>query len=223
MSDWELEFDELNELAEKSQFKKLKAILDEKNEMDVAEFISQLPHEKALATFRILQKDLASDVFACMEPDQQEEIVSSISDTELNLIIEDLATDDAVDLVEEMPANVARRILRLATAQTRNQINQYLKYPENSAGSIMTSEYVALRAAMNVQDAFQYIRQHGVDKETIYTCYVIDEKRKLIGVITLKDLLMNPYEAVIRDIMDDNVIQVTTTEDSEEVSQLFNR
>lgn len=129
MSDWELEFDELNELAEKSQFKKLKAILDEKNEMDVAEFISQLPHEKALATFRILQKDLASDVFACMEPDQQEEIVSSISDTELNLIIEDLATDDAVDLVEEMPANVARRILRLATAQTRNQINQYLKYP----------------------------------------------------------------------------------------------
>lgn len=223
MSDWELEFDELNELAEKSQFKKLKAILDEKNEMDVAEFISQLPHEKALATFRILQKDLASDVFACMEPDQQEEIVSSISDTELNLIIEDLATDDAVDLVEEMPANVARRILRLATAQTRNQINQYLKYPENSAGSIMTSEYVALRAAMNVQDAFQYIRRHGVDKETIYTCYVIDEKRKLIGVITLKDLLMNPYEAVIRDIMDDNVIQVTTTEDSEEVSQLFNR
>lgn len=174
MSDWELKFDELNELAETSQFKKLKAILDEKNEMDVAEFIGQLPHEKALATFRILQKDLASEVFACMDPDEQQEIIRGISDTELNQIIEDLYTDDAVDMIEEMPANVARRILRLATPETRAQINQYLKYPENSAGSIMTSEYVALRATMNVEQAFSYIRHHGVDKETIYTCYVID-------------------------------------------------
>ncbi len=223
MSDWELKFDELNELAETSQFKKLKSILDEKNEMDVAEFIGQLPHEKALATFRILQKDLASEVFACMDPDEQQEIIRGISDTELNQIIEDLYTDDAVDMIEEMPANVARRILRLATPETRAQINQYLKYPENSAGSIMTSEYVALRATMNVEQAFSYIRHHGVDKETIYTCYVIDNQRKLIGVITLKDLLMNPYETVISEIMDDNVIQVTTTEDREDVSQIFTK
>lgn len=223
MSDWELKFDELNELAETSQFKKLKAILDEKNEMDVAEFIGQLPHEKALATFRILQKDLASEVFACMDPDEQQEIIRDISDTELNQIIEDLYTDDAVDMIEEMPANVARRILRLATPETRAQINQYLKYPENSAGSIMTSEYVALRATMNVEQAFSYIRHHGVDKETIYTCYVVDNQRKLIGVITLKDLLMNPYETVVSEIMDDNVIRVTTTEDREDVSQIFNK
>ena len=160
------------------------------NPVDIAAIFDELEEDRLPLLFRLLPKELASETFVEMAPEAQELLIRGFSDSELKEVIDELYVDDAVDIVEEMPANVARRILRLATPETRAQINQYLKYPENSAGSIMTSEYVALRATMNVEQAFSYIRHHGVDKETIYTCYVVDNQRKLIGVITLKDLLL---------------------------------
>jgi len=213
----------LLELVRQRQFRTLRQELSEMNEVDVAAFIEELDPEKTVVVFRMLPKELASDVFACLELDKQQHIVNSITDKELTNIIEDLSVDDAVDMVEELPANIVRRVLQNATPETRSQINEFLKYPENSAGSIMTAEYVGLRKTMTVEDAFAYIRQHGVDKETIYTCYVMDNKRALEGVVTVKDLLMNPYETLIEDIMDTRVIKAKTTDDREDVVELFSK
>ena len=217
------ELNRLHELADSKKFKKLRDILSDMNEVDIADMISETSPEIALVIFRLLPKDLASDVFACLEPEQQQAIITSIEDQELHRIIEDLSIDDAVDMVEEMPASVVKRILKAATPATRSLINQYLQYPDNSAGSIMTAEYVALRPTMTVEEAFAYIRKNGVDKETIYTCYVITASRKLLGVVTLKDLLMNPYETTVEDIMDDHIISAFTTDDQEEVAASFNK
>ena len=205
--------DALLQLVNERQFRTLRQELSEMNEVDVAAFIEELDPEKTVVVFRMLPKELASDVFACLELDKQQHIVSSITDKELTNIIEDLSVDDAVDMVEELPANIVKRVLQNATPETRSQINEFLKYPENSAGSIMTAEYIGLRKTMTVEDAFTYIRKHGVDKETIYTCYVMDNKRTLEGVVTVKDLLMNPYETLIEDIMDTHVIKAQTTDD----------
>ena len=213
----------LLELVRQRQFRTLRQELSEMNEVDVAAFIEELDPEKTVVVFRMLPKELASDVFACLELDKQQHIVSSITDKELTNIIEDLSVDDAVDMVEELPANIVKRVLQNATPETRSQINEFLKYPENSAGSIMTAEYIGLRKTMTVEDAFAYIRQHGVDKETIYTCYVMDNKRALEGVVTVKDLLMNPYETLIEDIMDTRVIKAKTTDDREDVVDLFSK
>ena len=213
----------LLELVNERQFRTLRQELSEMNEVDVAAFIEELDPEKTVVVFRMLPKELASDVFACLELDKQQHIVSSITDKELTSIIEDLSVDDAVDMVEELPANIVKRVLQNATPETRSQINEFLKYPENSAGSIMTAEYIGLRKTMTVEDAFSYIRKHGVDKETIYTCYVMDNKRTLEGVVTVKDLLMNPYETLIEDIMDTRVIKAQTTDDREDVVELFNK
>ena len=213
----------LLDMAENKQYLKLKSELVDMNEYDIAEILSEMPPEKALVVFRLLPKDLSSDVFACLDIDEQQHIINSIEDKELNSIIEDLAIDDAVDMVEELPASMVKRILKNATPETRKQINQFLQYPDNSAGSIMTNEYVALRPQMSVREAFDYIRAHGVDKETIYTCYVITPSRELLGVVTLKDIMMSAYDVRIQDIMDDNVITATTTEDQEEVAADFNK
>ena len=213
----------LLQLVNERQFRTLRQELSEMNEVDVAAFIEELDPEKTVVVFRMLPKELASDVFACLELDKQQHIVSSITDKELTNIIEDLSVDDAVDMVEELPANIVKRVLQNATPETRSQINEFLKYPENSAGSIMTAEYIGLRKTMTVEDAFSYIRKHGVDKETIYTCYVMDNKRTLEGVVTVKDLLMNPYETLIEDIMDTHVIKAQTTDDREDVVELFNK
>ena len=213
----------LLELVRSKKFRTLRQVLSEMNEVDVAAFIEELDPEKTVVVFRMLPKELASDVFACLELDKQQHIVSSITDKELTNIIEDLSVDDAVDMVEELPANIVKRVLQNATPETRSQINEFLKYPENSAGSIMTAEYIGLRKTMTVEDAFTYIRKHGVDKETIYTCYVMDNKRTLEGVITVKDLLMNPYETLIEDIMDTRIIKARTTDDREDVVDLFNK
>ena len=213
----------LLELVRSKKFRTLRQVLSEMNEVDVAAFIEELDPEKTVVVFRMLPKELASDVFACLELDKQQHIVSSITDKELTNIIEDLSVDDAVDMVEELPANIVKRVLQNATPETRSQINEFLKYPENSAGSIMTAEYIGLRKTMTVEDAFTYIRKHGVDKETIYTCYVMDNKRTLEGVVTVKDLLMNPYETLIEDIMDTRVIKAQTTDDREDVVELFNK
>ena len=214
---------ELTDLAGAKQFLKLKALLSDLNEVDIAELLGELTPEQAMVVFRLLPKDLASEVFACLEIEEQQAIINSLEDRELHSIIEDLAIDDAVDMVEELPASMVKRILKAATPATRTLINQYLQYPDNSAGSIMTAEYVALRPMMTVEQAFAYIRRNGVDKETIYTCYVISPDRTLLGVVTLKDLLMNPYETLIQDIMDDNIIYALTTDDQEEVAALFNK
>ena len=179
--------------------------------------------EKKVLVYRMLPKELAADVFSFLEVEDQEHIINSITDYELGKIVEDLYVDDAVDMLEELPAIVVRRVLQNAAPETRALINQFLQYPENSAGSIMTAEYIGLKRNMTVEQAFAYIRANGVDKETIYTCFVTDSKRRLQGVVTVKDLLMNPYSTVIRDIMDENVICAVTTEDQEDVVETFNK
>ncbi len=214
---------DLIDLANSKRLKKLKDELCDMNEVDIAELLEALPPERSLVIFRLLPKDLSSDVFASLDSDERQHIIESIDDIELRRIFEDLAIDDAVDMVEELPASVVKRILKTATPATRSLINEYLQYPDNSAGSIMTAEYVALRPSMTVADAIQYIRTHGVDKETIYTCYVINPQRKLEGVVTLKDLLMHPYETTVQDIMDDNIMSAYTTDDQEEVAATFNK
>lgn len=223
MDEKELMIDELMQLVEDRKFRVLKDELSEMNEFDVAEFIGQLDPDKMVVVFRMLPKELATDVFACLEPDVQERIISDINDKELQYIIEELMIDDAVDMLEELPANIVKRVLLQATPGTRAQINEFLKYPENSAGSIMTAEYIGLRKTMTVSEAFAYIREYGEDKEIIYTCYVMDNKRNLEGVVTVKDLLMNSYETLIESIMDTHVIKAVTTQDREEVVELFNK
>ena len=215
--------EELMDLLNTRQFRKLKEVLTEMNEVDIATFIEELDSEKTVVVFRMLPKELASDVFACLEVEKQEHIINSITDYELGTIVDDLFVDDAVDMLEELPASVVKRVLQNARPDTRKLINQFLKYPENSAGSIMTAEYVGLKKTMTVEQAFAYIRKHGVDKETIYTCYVMDEKRRLEGVLTVKDLLMNPYEEVVGNIMDTHVIKAFTTEDQEDVADSFQK
>ena len=215
--------EELTELLEDRQFRKLRETMSEMNEVDIAEFIEELEAEKKVLVYRMLPKELAADVFSFLEVDDQEHIINSITDYELGKIVEDLYVDDAVDMLEELPAIVVKRVLQNATPETRNLINQFLQYPENSAGSIMTAEYIGLKRNMTVEQAFAYIRENGVDKETIYTCFVTDSKRCLQGVVTVKDLLMNPYDTIIKDIMDENIIYAVTTEDREDVVETFNK
>ena len=219
----ELKVEELKGLLESKQFRQLKEALTDMNEADIATFMEDLPPEKTVLVFRMLPKGVATDVFAFLESDQQEDIINNITDKEISHIIEDLYVDDAVDMLEELPAGVVQRVLKNAKPDTRNLINEFLKYPDNSAGSIMTTEYIGIRKNITVEEAFDYIRKHGVDKETIYTCYVKDEKRVLIGVVTVKDLLLADYSTVIADLMDTNVIKATTTQDREEVVDLFNK
>ena len=217
------DMEELLQYVEERKFRLLRSRLAEMNEADIAEFMEELDDNKKVLIFRMLPKDQAADAFAFLEPDIQQHIINSITDAEVSKIIEDLFVDDAVDMLEELPATVVKRVMRTAGTETRQLINQFLQYPENSAGSIMTAEYIGLKKYMNVEQAFAYIRAHGVDKETIYTCFVTDGQRRLEGVVTIKDLLMNPYEMKIQDIMDENVIKAVTTEDQEEVVDLFNK
>ncbi len=211
----------LTELLEAKNYRRVKEILVDANPADIAAFMEDLDAEKTLLIFRILPKELATDVFAELAVEKQEHIINGITDREIQTLLEDLFVDDAVDMVEELPANVVKRVLQNATPETRRLINQFLQYPEDSAGSIMTAEYVGLKGNMTVEQAFAYIRKYGVDKETIYTCYVMDDQRRLEGVVTVKDLLMNPYETIIQDIMDDQVISAVTTEDQEHVMETF--
>ena len=214
--------EELLALLSGKKYRELKSQLVEMNEVDIASFIEELDSEKTVVVFRMLPKELASEVFACLEVEQQQHIITSITDNELRAIIDDLYVDDAVDMLEELPATIVRRVLQNSSPDTRKLINQFLNYPENSAGSVMTAEYVGLKKNMTVEQAFDYIRKYGVDKETIYTCYVMDEKRRLEGVVTVKDLLMNDYAALMGDIMDPHVIKAYTTEDQEKVVETFN-
>jgi magnesium transporter len=213
--------DELTDLLDSRNMRTLKQRMEEMNEFDVAEFLSGIQDNRMPMVFRLLSKETAADVFANFEPPDQERIINSMTDSELAGIIEELFVDDAVDMMEELPANVVKRVMRSATPQTRALINQYLHYPEDSAGSIMTAEFVDLKKYMSVLESFARIRRIGEDKETIYICFVISAHRKLEGIVTVKDLLLADDDAVIEDLMDRNVIFATTTEDQESVSEKF--
>ena len=218
-----MDMERLVQLAEEKQYRQLKEALLEFPAVDVAAFMEELDSERTVIVFRMLPKDLAMDVFAELPVENQQHIINSITDQELSEIMEELYVDDAVDMEEELPAAVVRRVLKSTTPDTRKLINQFLNYPENSAGSIMTAEYVGLKKTMTVEECFAYIRKHAVDSETIYTCYVMDEGRHLDGVVTVKDLLMNPYETKVGDIMDTHVIKAYTTEDQEQVADTMNK
>ena len=213
------QFEELSGLLDAQRMKELQNRLEEMNEFDVAEFLTEVDTQRMPMVFRLLSKGKAAEVFANLEAPEQELIINSITDSELGAIIEDLYVDDAVDMMEELPANVVKRGMRTATRETRNLINQYLKYPENSAGSIMTAEFVDLKKYMNVREAIARIRRIGEDKETIYTCFVTSADRKLEGVVSVKDLLLNDDETVVGDIMDTNVVFCMTQDDQEEAAE----
>lgn len=210
-------------LLEKKNVKELRPILVAMNPADIAQFLSEVKEEELPLIFRLLPKDLAAETFVEMDSDMQETLITGFSDRELKLIIDELFLDDTVDIIEEMPANVVRRILNQSDPATRTAINEILKYPEDSAGSIMTIEYVNLKKDMTVKEAFARIRATGVDKETIYTCYVTDENRYLLGMVTVKTMLLNDYETKIGDIMETNVIYIDTLTDKEEVANQFNK
>lgn len=211
--------DELMELLNEHRMKELRTRLEDMNEFDAAQFLTEIDDGRMPMVFRMLSKETAADVFANFEAPEQEKIINSITDSELAAIVEELYVDDAVDMMEELPANVVKRVMRTATPETRNIINQYLNYPENSAGSIMTAEFVDLKKYMNVREAIARIRRIGADKETIYICFVTSADRKLEGVISVKDLLLADDETVIEEIMDTNVIFSMTHDDQEEVSE----
>ncbi len=211
----------LNLLA-KGDFSALKADLTEMNVVDIAEFLEELDKDAMIKVFRILPKDISADVFSYLDPDYQEDIVVSITDAEVGKLIDDLFLDDVVDFLEEVPANVVTRVLRSASPEMRKMINTFLSYPENSAGSIMTNEMVELHDRLTVAQAIDHIRLTGVDKETIYTCYCIDNSRHLMGTVDLSDLIFNDRSALIRDIMDDDrqLISVNTLDDQEKVADV---
>ncbi|MDD6021740.1 MAG: magnesium transporter [Acutalibacteraceae bacterium] len=216
-------FDQLFELIRNNDLKGLKAHLIEMNYVDIAEFIMLIENEKtAVMVFRILPKDRSADVFAYLDPDRQQMIVQSITDKEIESLMDDLFVDDAVDFLEEVPANVVRRVLANTDKETRETINRFLKYPDNSAGSVMTIEMVELHDRLNVREAINHIRETGIDKETIYTCYCIDDSRHLVGILPLRRLLLCDENKKIRDIMDDDeqIISVQTLDDQETVAAI---
>jgi len=205
------------------KFSMLKQILLEMNPADIAEFFKELSNEELLLAFRITPKDQAADAFIEMDAEEQETLIQSFSDSELKAVVEDLFVDEVVDIIEEMPANVVKRILRFTDANTRSWVNEILKYPEDSAGSIMTVEYVRLKKNMTVDDAILHIRKNGIDKETIYTCYVTDLNNKLIGIVSAKSLLLSDGSELIEDIMETNVIFFNTLDDKEDVANAFDK
>lgn len=213
----------LLELLKEKNYREFKKALVDINEADIAEFIDELDSENACLAFRLLPKAIATDVFAELDSEVQEHIINGMSDSDLQYIIEDLSIDDAVDMLEELPPAMVVRVLENATADTRKQINEILKYPENSAGSIMTVEFIGLKKTMTVKEAFDYIRKYGTDKETIYTCYVMGDYRVLEGVVTVKEMLMSSYEVLIEDIMDTKVIKADTLDHREDIVKIFNK
>ena len=211
----------LNTLLDEKKYPTVRDILITMNPSDVASILDELPEERLPLLFRLLPKEQAAETFVEMEPEAQELLIRGFSDSELREVLDELYVDDAVDIVEEMPANVVRRILSQADPQMRKEINEILRYPENSAGSIMTTEYVSLRPGMTVEESILRIRRTGVDKETIYTCYVTRD-RTLVGLVTVKDLLLAQDDDMkIEELMETNVISVNTHTDQEDVAQMF--
>lgn len=211
------------DLIEQKKYIELKKELAQMNEVDVAEILDPLDIHTTLVIFRMLPKDLAVEVFAHFSPEQQRDIINTITDKELKYIVEELFFDDMIDLIEEMPANLVKKILVNAKEEERKLINQFLKYPPNSAGSLMTIEYVDLKKDMTVKDALDHIKETGLDKETVYTCYVTGENRKLEGIVSLRKLVISDEKLLIKDIMNEDFIYVNTHDDQETVASVFKR
>ncbi len=213
----------LIQMLEEKKYTTLRDILETMNPSDIAEIFTDLEERQIPLLFRLLPKELAAETFVEMDPEEQEVLIRGFSDNELKEVVDELFVDDAASLVEEMPANVVKRILRQADPEMRRSINQILRYPDNSAGSMMTTEYVSLRPNMTVEEAILRIRRQGVDKETIYTCYVTKD-RTLLGIVSVKDLLLaEDDETKVSDIMLTNIISVTTLTDQEEVAKMFDK
>ncbi|MBQ8877404.1 MAG: magnesium transporter, partial [Lachnospiraceae bacterium] len=213
----------IRELLETKQYTSLRQKIADMNTADIAAVMEEMEEEELLKIFRILPKSMAADVFSYLEVDSQQYIITRLSEREAGNIIDNLMADDATDLLEEMPANVVKKLLASASAETRRDINHLLQYPEDSAGSIMTVEYVDLKESMTVEDAIARIRQVGVDSETINICYVLDSTRKLLGTVALRYLLISPSDAIIGEIMHENVVYVNTMMDQEEVARQFQK
>jgi len=226
MTETREEMMKIPELLRSRSYQELRSYLGELNPADIGEMLETLHDDQDISSeelvkiFRLIPKDLSSDTFVEMNPQMQQTLIDAFSDKELHEVVDDMYVDDTVDIIEEMPANVVTRILRNVDAATRRSINLILQYPEDSAGSIMTIEYTELHPYMTVREAFAEIRKTGVDKETIYTCYVT-EKKKLVGIVSVRELLLADYESKVGDIMEDNVISVTTTDDQELAAQMF--
>ena len=223
MEELKVLFDKWNELLKSGQYHSLKQELNDQNPADVAEYLEDLTPEKQLFVFRLLTKDLAAEVFSYMDSDMQEHIVKSISDSEIRNIVDEMYLDDTVDLLGELPANLVTKVLRNTDETKRYFINQFLNYPDNSAGSIMTIEFVAFHEDLTVAKAMAQLRQTGINKETIYTCYIVNASRVLVGVIALRDLILASDDTKIKDIMEDDVVSVKTLEDQEEVANIFKK
>lgn len=214
---------ELYEMIDQKQFIELREKLIQMNKVDVSEFLETLENETAMAVFRILPKKQASEVFAYFESDTQQDVINSITDQELSAVMEDLFIDDAADILEELPATVVKRVLKNATDEKRDLINQFLMYEENSAGSIMTAEFIDMKKQMSVSEAFVRIRETASGMETIYTCYVTGANKKLEGVISVKALILSNPDEIIENIMQTDVISVSTTDDREDVAGIFSK
>ena len=214
----------LANLDDAKKYQSLRDVMETLPAPDLAAVFEDLPAEKLPVLFRLCPKDLAADVFAELTPAAQQQLIDGLTDTELKAVVDELFVDDATDLVEEMPANVVKRILAQAEPATRRMINELLKYPEDSAGGVMTTELMALRPDMTVAQAMDTIRENGFDKETINNCYVTDSSRRLVGVVSLRVLVLaKNTEEPIKDLMDSNVVSVSTTTDQEDVSKLFEK
>ena len=215
--------EQVEDLVERKRWPDLRDMLCLLEPADISAILSELPEDRLPLLYRLLPKELAAEVFVEMEPEEQELLIKSFSDTELKEVLEELYVDDTVDIIEEMPASVVKRILQHADPETRKSVNEILKYPEDSAGSIMTTEFVDLKRDMTVEDAFKRIRRTGVDKETINICYVTDTSRHLLGLVSIRTLLLADEEDIIEDIMETNVIFATTLEDKEDVAQQLSK
>ena len=211
----------IEKLIEEKKYAEIKQILNEMNDYDIAEIFEDLPTTEQLKIFRLLQKDIAADVFSYMETDTQSKLITLLSEKEAVDIINDMASDDAADLMDEIPANVVSRLLNKVSVDARRDINQLLNYPEDSAGSIMTTEYMDLKEENTISDAIKKIKREYDDKETIDICFVTDKSRKLIGTVKLKDLVLNDENKLIKEIMDDDIMSVNTLMDQEKVAQII--
>ena len=213
----------IQELIKEKKFTELKSQLKEMKSADISDILDNLSKEEAVIVFRLLTKSKAGMAFSYMETDMREKLINDLTDRELKNILDELFMDDTVDLIEEMPSNVVTRILKSVNSDDRKIINELLKYPDDSAGSIMTTEFIDLTENMIIEDALERIREIGTDTETIYTCYVLGENRILKGIISIKDLLLAREDSLISDIMETNIISVNTLEDQEEVAKKFDK
>lgn len=219
----EIPLRDILEFLKANQLNKVRNLIEEMQPVDVADLFEEISKEESLKLFRILPKNFSSEIFSYLSPDKQQEIVENITDEEISNIINDMFIDDTVDFIEEMPANMVDKILQNTTADMRNLINQFLRYPENSAGSVMTVEYLSLKNDMNIGQSLHFIKKVGIDNETIDICYIIDYQRRLVGYISLKKLIFLDDNVYLKDVMETNVISCYTTDDQEKIASDFRK